>query len=339
MGEVVAPGQSGPVTAPPAAKPVTAPTSGSGVRAPAHPGPIVLPGGWVPRVPRERIAWAMGSGEAAVVVWASASPSASAGGEGTATCVVSAVVYTHAQASGVGTATGQLNHHDAEATGMGAASALVRVEFHRHAAATGEGTATATAYPALSAIAQQVGFGAAAASVWEVEYGRATAVSTGVATAIVRAVANAAAGASGMGEASATAVGVTWQDSGITKTGQQELPDSTWTTITGWAVRSGYPDTVIESNGIRVPAGTYTINAQTYWDRVTSLRTCGVRVTLDGTPIPGLEHSEASNDRIRAVTDTVTIGEGLVQIQGYSEGLGSYRRVNATDTWLTIERA
>src|SRR5699024_4676300 len=117
-------------------------------------------------------------------------------------------------------------------------------------------------------------------------------------------------------------IGVTFKDSGITKVGEQTIAEEVWETITGWTVRSGYPDTTIESDGIRVPAGTYTINAQTYWDRVSSFRTCGVRVTLDGTPIPGLEHSEASSsNNIRATTATVTISEGLVQIQGYSEGL------------------
>src|SRR5699024_4334670 len=129
------------------------------------------------------------------------------------------------------------------------------------------------------------GFGIASTVVWEVEYGKASAMSTGVATAVVRVVAKAAAGASGMGDASATvrtafprtanatgegaatatAEGITWSDSGITKTGNQSIPEKTWTLITGWAARSGYPGTVITSNGIQVPAGTYTISGQVQW--------------------------------------------------------------------------
>lgn len=54
---------------------------------------------------------------------------------------------------------------------------------------------------------------------------------------------------------SATNERITFSNSGIQKSANQLVPDSTWTRITGWAVRSGFPNTIIEGDGIRVPAG------------------------------------------------------------------------------------
>src|SRR5699024_666040 len=133
--------------------------------------------------------------------------------------------------------------------------------------------------------------------------------------------------------------GVTFPDSGITKVGTQQLPLKTWTKVTGWTVRSGYPDTVIESNGIRVPAGTYTISAQVTYSTPFPVYQFGVRVTLDGTPIPALNPGTTTSATV-TTTATVTVGEGLVQVEGYSSDGGATNRVvQASSTWLTIERA
>lgn len=44
---------------------------------------------------------------------------------------------------------------------------------------------------------------------------------------------------------------------GVQKSADQLLTStlSTWTLINDWAIRSGFPETIIESNGIRIPAG------------------------------------------------------------------------------------
>lgn len=128
-----------------------------------------------------------------------------------------------------------------------------------------------------------------------------------------------------------------WSDSGITKSGNQSLPKKVWTTVTGWAVRSGYPRTVITNNGIQVPAGTYKITGQLRWLQPYGGQARGVRVVHNGTAVPGLE-LPSTNLQTVPVDETVTLTDGLIQIQGYP-GIDvlDLNVVAGTDTWLTIE--
>lgn len=54
--------------------------------------------------------------------------------------------------------------------------------------------------------------------------------------------------------------------SGIDKNGNQTISINTWTRLTNWSVRSGFPDTVIVDDGIMVPAGlSVTVRGHVYF--------------------------------------------------------------------------
>src|SRR5690606_34085227 len=53
---------------------------------------------------------------------------------------------------------------------------------------------------------------------------------------------------------------------GIDKNGNQTISINTWTRLTNWSVRSGFPDTVIVDHGIMVPAGlSVTVRGHVYF--------------------------------------------------------------------------
>lgn len=69
---------------------------------------------------------------------------------------------------------------------------------------------------------------------------------------------------------------------GINKSGGQSIASGSWTLVTNWVARSGYPDTVITSNGLEIPAGaTVTLTGQTQHGTSSTGNAC--RIIADGT--------------------------------------------------------
>lgn len=99
---------------------------------------------------------------------------------------------------------------------------------------------------------------------------------------------------------------------GMDKSGNQTVSTNVWTLVTGWTIRSGYPDTVITSDGLLIPSGiTVNIAAQTY---------------------RGGSHA-GNQTRIKANGTVIATGAGGTREAGVS--LASY--TPSVDTLITVE--
>lgn len=146
--------------------------------------------------------------------------------------------------------------------------------------------------------------------------------------------------------AAPTVQAINFQNSGLTKSGTQEVASGStsspaWTLVTPWEARSGFAGTVIEDNGIRVPAGvtvdiTYRVpfsaqpgpSAYTY-----------SRLTNDGVEIPGsvVYNSGYSDAPVLTLTGLVGTG-GTVRVEAYGNSSTARRTVTAA-AYVEITRA
>lgn len=132
----------------------------------------------------------------------------------------------------------------------------------------------------------------------------------------------------------ATMAPAKFRASGMNKSGNYTLPSTnTWHTIPTWAVRSGFPDTVITSNGIQVPdqaeisfAGQLTFGYQD------SLSGNGMRMrVMAGSTQIGATAGTAGNGTVAALTPFTWKNETgatqLVTVQGYTTSASFSRNV------------
>jgi hypothetical protein len=122
---------------------------------------------------------------------------------------------------------------------------------------------------------------------------------------------------------------------GINKSGSQSIASGTWTLVTGWVARSGYPDTVITSNGLEIPAGaTVTLTGQTQHGTNSTGNAC--RIIADGTVLATSVSSNTSTPTV-SVTYTPT-ATSLVQLQVFANGLTATRSISSgTGTYLVAQ--
>ncbi|RRQ26330.1 hypothetical protein DK926_18995 [Rhodococcus sp. Eu-32] len=137
-----------------------------------------------------------------------------------------------------------------------------------------------------------------------------------------------------------------FDNSGLTKNDTQEVASGTtaapaWTVVAPWVVRSGFATTIIEDNGIRVPAGV-TVNI-TY--RVPFSSQPGPsaytysRLTNDGVEIPNSVVSNSGYSDAAALTLTGLVGTGgIVRVEAYGNSSTARRTVTAA-AYIEIMRA
>lgn len=122
---------------------------------------------------------------------------------------------------------------------------------------------------------------------------------------------------------------------GIDKSGSMSVTPSTWVRIITFVTRSGFPDTVIEDDGIRVPAG-QTLN---YVARVSFDTAPGTGNTSSGRVMNGSTVVESkSNSATGTVMDFsgTLVGTGeLVTLEGYATSTGGRGTINS-NTFLTL---
>ncbi|WP_143547106.1 hypothetical protein [Rhodococcus sp. 05-2255-1e] len=122
---------------------------------------------------------------------------------------------------------------------------------------------------------------------------------------------------------------------GINKNGGQSISSGTWTLVTNWVARSGYPDTVITSNGLEIPAGaTVTLTGQTQHGGSSTGNAC--RIIADGTVLATSVSSSTSTPSV-SVTYTPTV-TSLVQLQVFANGLTATRAISSgANTYLVAQ--
>ncbi len=132
--------------------------------------------------------------------------------------------------------------------------------------------------------------------------------------------------------------------SGMDKSGNFPLPANAWTTIPSWAIRSGFPDTVIVSNGIEVPAGVeVTISGQARFGANDSFggNNMGIRVMADGVMIGTAAGTPGNSNTATLVPFTwknETAGPVLITVEGFSSTTSFSRNVvqGGVNTYLTL---
>ncbi|WP_343466338.1 hypothetical protein AAI421_14385 [Rhodococcus aetherivorans] len=122
--------------------------------------------------------------------------------------------------------------------------------------------------------------------------------------------------------------------SGMNKSGNYTLPSTnTWHTIPTWVVRSGFPDTVITSNGIQVPdQAEISIAGQLTFGYQDSLSGNGMRMrVMAGSTQIGTTAATAGNGTVAALTPFTWKNETgatvLVTVQGYTTSASFSRNV------------
>lgn len=104
---------------------------------------------------------------------------------------------------------------------------------------------------------------------------------------------------------------------GVDKVGNQTIGSTyTWTTITGRAVRAGYPDTVITSDGLLIPAGvTFTLACQNTHSQAHADTSCRLFNTTTSTVIATAPAGSTATPTASA-TFTPSV-DSVVVVQGY----------------------
>lgn len=105
---------------------------------------------------------------------------------------------------------------------------------------------------------------------------------------------------------------------GMDKSGTQALPLSTWTKITSWTVRTGYPSTVITSDTLAInAAGGGNIRFRGAYTAV--LGTQQFRVVRNGSTVLG----SAANQGVTTTINSITVSPGdTLELQGFASSNG-----------------
>lgn len=125
---------------------------------------------------------------------------------------------------------------------------------------------------------------------------------------------------------------------GMDKSGTQDLSSDVWVTIKGWVVRSGRPETVIQSNGVRPPAADYvctlkiTLNPSD--DAVTDLR-----ISRGGSIIGTASSGSTQVTTLTGITSPVTIVDGDVVTAQIKVGSTGELLAGASKTYLLADPA
>lgn len=133
--------------------------------------------------------------------------------------------------------------------------------------------------------------------------------------------------------------------SGMDKSSNQTISINTWVPITSWAIRSGYPETVIVTNGIEVPNGVeVSISGQLTYNYQDSFSGNGMRMrVMAGANQIGSVGSTAGNGTVAALTPFTWKNETgspqLVTVQGYSTSSSFGRNVivGGVNSYLVLE--
>lgn len=128
--------------------------------------------------------------------------------------------------------------------------------------------------------------------------------------------------------------------SGVDKSGTQSLTgNGVWTKIVDYLVRSGFPATMIEDNGIRVPVG----QTVTYAGQVVSMGTSnGSTASMQGRIMNGSTVVESKSiSSISQNTATFSggtiVGTGeLVTLEFWTNSLSNSRHIVSPSTWFTL---
>ncbi|OZE98065.1 hypothetical protein [Rhodococcoides fascians] len=137
-----------------------------------------------------------------------------------------------------------------------------------------------------------------------------------------------------------------FDNSGMTKNGTQLVASTSssamaYTLLTPWSIRAGFGTTLIEDNGIRVPAGvTVNITYRVPFDAQPGPSNWTYsRLTNDGVEIPGSVVYNTGYSTAGAITLTGLVGTGgIVRVEALGNGTASRRTVTA-DAFLEIIRA
>lgn len=133
--------------------------------------------------------------------------------------------------------------------------------------------------------------------------------------------------------------------SGMNKSGNYTLPSTnTWHTVPTWAIRSGYPDTIIAGNGIEVPAGAeVTIAGQLTFGYSDSFSGNGMRMrVMAGSTQIGAVAGTPGNGTVAALTPFTWKNETgatqLITVQGYSTSSSFGRNIvqGGVNSYLTL---
>ncbi|QIX48955.1 MULTISPECIES: hypothetical protein [Rhodococcus] len=133
--------------------------------------------------------------------------------------------------------------------------------------------------------------------------------------------------------------------SGMNKSGNYTLPSTnTWHTMPTWAIRSGYPDTVIVTNGIEVPAGVEVMVAgQLTFGYTDSFSGNGMRMrVMAGATQIGAVAGTPGNGSVAALTQFTWKNETgatqLLTVQGYSTSSSFGRNIvqGGVNSYLTL---
>lgn len=123
---------------------------------------------------------------------------------------------------------------------------------------------------------------------------------------------------------------------GIDKVSNVSIATNTWTTLTGWSVRSGYPDTVITSDGILLPAGR---NVTVFAQNQRSAANSGNRVRLwDAVTSTVLSTGTATGQYPNISYNFTPTADVIVQLQVIATSSLTGNRSNvAAGTWMTAD--
>lgn len=104
------------------------------------------------------------------------------------------------------------------------------------------------------------------------------------------------------------------------KSGTFAVTSGAYRTITGWAIRSGYPDTVLAGNGMALMAGTYDLVAYFVW--TSSVAPSGLQISIDGTAVASATNQQSPY--------TLTASGVVVPNDGAILTVAAYPGVNTT---------
>ena len=129
---------------------------------------------------------------------------------------------------------------------------------------------------------------------------------------------------------------VTKYSYGINKVGNVSIGTNVWTTLTGWSVRSDYPDTVITSDGLLLPAG---INVTVFAQNQRSAANAGNKVRLwDAVTSTVLSTGTSSGQYPNISYNFTPTADVIVQLQVIATSSLTGNRSNiAAGTFMTAD--
>lgn len=150
---------------------------------------------------------------------------------------------------------------------------------------------------------------------------------------------------SGAGEMPAPVVeALNFLPSGMDKSGNFSLSANTWTTVPAWTIRTGFPDTVIVSNGIEVPAGAEVIiSGQARFGAADAIQGngMGMRVMAGSTLIGTVAYTPGNGNTATLAPfewKNETGAPALITVQGFANSTFFSRNViqGGVNTFLTL---